>query len=205
MDAAHFDTLTRSFAAAGSRRQALSALLSGALGGALGAAWSEAAAAKKKSKKKPCPPCKKRNKQGKCKKKKPNGTACVGGECCGGKCVDTTKNVRHCEECGNACGAGQRCAQSQCVTGQGSCAAGDDVCADGVSATCSGGRCQCWTTMENQTRCGNIELTGCGACTSTAECETRFPAVPGVFCVKDTGASCSCTLGEGFCMTPCSI
>ena len=203
MDAAHFDTLTRSFTAAGSRRQALSALLSGALGGALGAAWSEAAAAKRKRKKKPCPPCKKR-KKGRCKKKKPNGTACAGGECCGGRCVDTTRNASHCGNCGNACGAGQLCAQRQCVTGQGSCATGADMCAGSGSATCGDGSCPCFTTMDNQTRCGRIELTGCGGCTSTAECETRFPTTPGVFCVKDTGPGCSCPLGEGFCMTPCS-
>jgi hypothetical protein len=63
MDADRFDTLARSLTL---RRHALAAL-SGALGLVLGASLPEDAAAKKK-----CPPCKKRNKQGKCKKKKPN-------------------------------------------------------------------------------------------------------------------------------------
>jgi hypothetical protein len=81
MDGFAFDALTRSLTSAGSRRRALTGLVSGTLGLILGASVIDEAAAKKK-----CPPCKKR-KDGKCKKKKPEGTACAGGTCRGGSCV----------------------------------------------------------------------------------------------------------------------
>jgi hypothetical protein len=85
MDDSRFDSLARSLGTAGSRRRALGGLLAGTLG-LLGSRTEHAAA-----KKKPCPPCKKR-KQGKCKKKLPEGTGCTdssgrGGTCQGGSCV----------------------------------------------------------------------------------------------------------------------
>jgi hypothetical protein len=82
MDGIRFDTLTRALTAAGSRRHAVTTALIGGLSLALGASSVEDAAAKKK----PCPPCKKR-KQGKCKKKLPDGTGCPGGSCQNGSCV----------------------------------------------------------------------------------------------------------------------
>ena len=45
---------------------------------------------KKGKKKKACPPCKTR-KQGKCKKKRPNGAACRGGTCQQGACIPSAK------------------------------------------------------------------------------------------------------------------
>lgn len=84
MDHDRFELFTRALSRAGSRRRALGAALSGALGAALGAPSGEATAARKKQK--PCPPCKKR-KQGKCKAKLPDGTACNGGSCQDGSCV----------------------------------------------------------------------------------------------------------------------
>jgi hypothetical protein len=81
MDGFAFDALTRSLTSAGSRRRALTGLVSGTLGLILAASVIDEAAAKKK-----CPPCKKR-KKGKCKKKQPDGTACAGGTCRGGSCV----------------------------------------------------------------------------------------------------------------------
>jgi hypothetical protein len=83
MDAGRFDSLTRALARVGSRRLALSGLLTGALG-LLGPRPHEAAAKKKK----PCPPCKKR-KKGKCKAALPDGTVCSGGTCQGGNCIAT--------------------------------------------------------------------------------------------------------------------
>jgi hypothetical protein len=80
MDARRFDTLARSLTAAGSRRRALAAL-----GGALSLVFSAPAVQDAAAKKK-CPPCKKR-KLGKCKGKKPDGTACADGSCQGGRCV----------------------------------------------------------------------------------------------------------------------
>ncbi len=76
MDDSRFDRLARTLTAAGSRRRALAVALGGVLGPVLSASFPEDAAARKK-----CPPCKKRTKQGKCKKKKPNGAACPGGTC----------------------------------------------------------------------------------------------------------------------------
>src|SRR5215217_720802 len=80
MDEIHFDALARTVTAAGSRRRALAAL-SGVLGLALGASSPETSEAKKQ-----CPPCKKR-KNDKCKKDKPDGTACPGGACQSGRCL----------------------------------------------------------------------------------------------------------------------
>jgi hypothetical protein len=82
MDGSTFDRLTRSLGTAGSRRRVLTGLLAGTVG--LLNAQTEQAAAKKK-----CPPCKKR-KAGKCKAKKPDGTACAGGSCRSGQCVAAT-------------------------------------------------------------------------------------------------------------------
>jgi len=62
MDADRFDTLARSLMATGSRRHALAAH-SGALGLVLGRPYPRTLRPRR------CPPCKKRNKQGKCKKK----------------------------------------------------------------------------------------------------------------------------------------
>src|SRR5688572_9355878 len=81
MDAERFDSLARSFTAVPTRRRALVATLGGALG-VLGLVHPDETAGKKK----PCPPCKKR-KQGKCKKKLPDGTGCSGGTCQNGSCV----------------------------------------------------------------------------------------------------------------------
>src|SRR5687768_15838555 len=79
MDADRFDALSRSLTDARSRRTALASLL----GGTLGLVGLTKTAAKKT-----CPPCKKR-KKGKCKKKKPDGSACAGGTCQRGVCQPT--------------------------------------------------------------------------------------------------------------------
>ena len=81
MDGDRFDALARALTAIGSRRRALGAL-GGALG-SLGLAHPNEAPAKKK---KPCPPCRWR-KKGKCKKTFPDGAACRGGTCQGGRCI----------------------------------------------------------------------------------------------------------------------
>jgi hypothetical protein len=48
-----------------------------------------------------CPPCKKK-KHGKCKKKKPDGTACPGGMCQAGKCIPTPITPP-CDVCASGC------------------------------------------------------------------------------------------------------
>ena len=78
-----FDRVVHALTRAVSRRSALGGLLAGALG--LSSVQTETATAKLK----PCPPCKKR-KQGKCKKKLPDGTACSEGICQSGNCVAAT-------------------------------------------------------------------------------------------------------------------
>ncbi len=118
MDPQRFDTLARSLTAAGSRRRALAAILGGALGLSLGATSIEEAAARKK---KPCPPCKKRNRQGKCKKKLPDGTACEGGRTCqNGSCL-CASGLRPCgatcqQCCVNLdCEGGRTCQKGTCA------------------------------------------------------------------------------------------
>jgi hypothetical protein len=139
MDANRFDTLARSLTDRRSRRGALAA----ALAGGLGLASLAETDAKKK-----CPPCKKR-KQGKCKKKLPDGTTCPGGSCQGGSCVaatpstctDGTKNGSETDiDCG-----GPRC--PRCAINQ-TCADKRDC----TTAYCANGQCQACTTGSSQ--CG---------------------------------------------------
>jgi hypothetical protein len=83
MRAHRFDALARTLTSAGSRRRAVTGLLSSTLGLVMGASLLEEAEGKKK---KTCSPCKKR-KRGKCKRKKPDGTTCPDfGTCQGGRC-----------------------------------------------------------------------------------------------------------------------
>lgn len=158
MDYNRFDALTRTMTAAGSRRQALAAALGGALAIALGAAPGQEAAAKKK----PCPPCKKR-KQGKCKKKLPDGTGCRGGACQNGSCVATAESpssVRPVEEAASVPPPPPDC------TTAASCPAppASQLCAQ---ATCIGGKCGIGPKAAN-TVCRPIA----GECDITAEvCE----------------------------------
>src|SRR5215218_619126 len=106
MDADRFDTLSRSLSDARSRRTMMAALLGGTLS-LVGLAEAEA--------KKKCQPCKKL-KHGKCKGKKPDGTACPGGACQGGSCVAATVAPPPCqgkadfEDCGN----GMKCSGGVC-------------------------------------------------------------------------------------------
>jgi hypothetical protein len=233
MDGSRFDRLTKTLSAPGSRRRALGGLLAGTLG-LLGwhdgdeiTAHDLKAKCKKKSgeaKKK----CLKKAKQHNATHSAPAAAICIpqcGGKVCGpdgcggacgppcangccdgGTCADFTADEGNCGGCGIACVAGQLCTQGQCVTGQGSCAAGADICVSGSGPFCSANlACGCYTTMANQTRCGEF-FTGsaCGQCTSDAECQTLFPTIPGAFCVNDTGNGCGCASGEGFCRRPCT-
>jgi hypothetical protein len=161
MDGFHFDTLTRTLTVAASRRQTLGSLLGGALG-LLGSRAEEAAAKKK------CPPCKKR-KQGKCKGKKPDGTACSGGSCqsgrcvptlscssgytpCGQQCVDLRDNTQHCGACFTVCSPGKVCCSGTCANLL------DD---DNHCAAC--GR-RCLTRDEETPRLNAAEICSNGTC-----------------------------------------
>ena len=119
MDSDRFDSLARSFAATGSRRRALAALV-GSLALTLAGVSVQQAEAKKK-KKKACPPCRKR-KQGTCKKKETDGTACPGGSCLRGRCVATSSSpvppagcptgTRRCD--GTCISTSQCCTRTDC-------------------------------------------------------------------------------------------
>lgn len=154
MDGIGFDRLVKALATSGVRRQALRASVGGALAATLAGINQAAEAGKKK--KKSCPPCKKR-KQGKCKKKLPDGTACEGGTCQDGKCVGCSDFTESCASSAECCGAefgivacrehlttvskatcktqfpGQRCcglAPSICNPANGNCDCCDDLICD---------------------------------------------------------------------------
>ena len=137
MDGVRFDALTRALTTFGSRRRALASAFGGALGIVLAASSVDEAAAKKK-----CPPCKKR-KQGKCKKKKPNGTPCTGGSCQDGSCVATVVPPTPPPFC-----------------------AGKNTCTDADLALCNAAQnCFCFVTETGGSFCGTLSAPNCTGCT----------------------------------------
>jgi hypothetical protein len=112
-------------------------------------------------------------------------------------------------ESGTACGAvccdaDQLCAGGACVAGQGTCAAGADFCATSVSGCNGQSDCFCRATTESDTRCGGNNLGGeCGECSSSADCATLYPGVPGAFCLKGGTGCCDGTAPNGLCTAPC--
>ena len=145
MDGSSFDALTCTLTAAGSRRRALTGLVSSTLGLALGASSIAEVVAKKK---KPCPPCKKR-KQGKCKKA-PDGTACSGGTCQNGQCRCTPtcdRKICGSDGCGGSCGT--------CVAPE----------------TCQNGECRCTRSCAPTDACGPDGCGSfCGTCPTNSSC-----------------------------------
>lgn len=102
---------------------------------------------------------------------------------------------------GNVCCLpGHICAGAACLIGQGACATGSDSCAAGIPILCAE-NCLCTTSTEGGTRCtqGGID-TGCGSCTSSAECVTKYGAAS--FC-SVAGPGCGCQAGEGVCGFAC--
>jgi hypothetical protein len=175
LDADRFDALAQSLTPLGSRRRALATVVAGMLGIALGMALTEEAGARKK-----CPPCKKR-KQGKCKKKKPDGTACPRGTCKAGRCCVAEPQATTCAEvaCGTAttnnCGQAVSCS---CPSGQsclvnGSCAIPcneSSPCPSACSPGCPGAA---WKNAEGVRHCYTYFTDACTTfrtCTSTSQC-----------------------------------
>jgi hypothetical protein len=194
MDADRFDALSRSLTRARSRRTALASLLGGALG--------LVALREVDAKKKRCPPCKKR-KKGKCKKKKPDGTACPGGTCQGGRCL-LTRCTPSCrgkvcgdDGCGGSCGS---CGAVPCTNGACNCAGQPDLrdcgrgqqCSGDVCATplvtCSHGLC-----FLNEHCCNGRCNTGEGSCLTSG---------PGESCQVDDDCSVSTRCVGFVCQTP---
>ena len=155
MDARLFDTLSRMVSTAGSRRHAAMTAVGGVLA-LLGLAEPPEVAAKKK-----CPPCKKRNKQGKCKKKKPDGTSCgSGGACQGGSCVCPGGT----EACGGACVARFSAGTARNPFSCTCCQPGGQTCSPSGPNNCCVGSCLI-------DRCGS-QRSG-EPCTFAAECGTK--------------------------------
>ena len=208
MEPTRFDRLAMTYSALGTRRGLVRLLAGSALGGALaplfGLPQTDAHNALKK--------CKKINdkaKRKRCVRKAkahnathiaPAPSGCI--PSCGGKECGTNG----CDGSCGSCATGSFCARGQCVIGQGTCNVGEDDCVTRTVDNCGPG-CLCFTTMDNQTRCGNSEtaISVCAGCDSDADCEQQHPTIPGVFCAKDTGTGniCGCAQGEGFCTPPC--
>lgn len=196
MDGSTFDTLTRTMTTAGSRRRAIGVLSAGTLG--LLATRTEEAAAKKK----PCPPCKKR-KDGKCKKKKPDGRLCAGGTCHGGKCIAApgpsptcsdgiTNGTESDVDCGGSC--------SRCTNGK-SCVGRDDcigaLCINNVCTSCSAIGNECFSDAHGDCTCRNGIIGP--VCTSSKTLDKNVP------CTSCPPGTTACT-NEGpdvFCFGPC--
>jgi hypothetical protein len=194
MDADGFDTLARSLTAAGTRRRAL-VTLSGVLGLGLRACSLHEAEGKKKR----CPPCKKR-KRGKCKGKKPDGTACAGGTCQGGRCVATPSAPCVPQDPATVCTAGcgtrsdncGRIVVCPCATGQhclsnGSCAT---ACPQS-NVACGTGNCICSLPSKDGPRFCRKTYSTCASipqqCTTTLECPLGHYCGPVVDC---SGSRC---------------
>jgi hypothetical protein len=169
MDASHFDAIARTLRTLGSRRT----LLGSALAGLFGIGTLDDGEARRE-----CPPCKKR-KKGKCKKKRPNGTACGGGKVCqGGRCT---------------CPSGQRVCRGACLPNSHCCSDADcnggDVCVNGACgfACTSDGDCpsSCSVcgplTTDGHRHCVSSPL-NCASfpqeCTEAADCEAGFFCMP---------------------------
>jgi hypothetical protein len=123
---------------------------------------------------------------------------------CNGACVDATRDVNNCGNCGAACGPGQSCNMGQCVACQGgttacggscanltsdanNCGACGQVCAPGN--TCSNGSCQAAApSCSNNTYCAN------GACST---CPSLPNAVGG--CVGNACGLVTCVPGFADC------
>ena len=202
MDAERFDSLASSLAAVGSRRRALVAALGGVLGGVLGTTLGTAPSGGAGKRKKPCPPCKTR-KQGTCKKKRPDGTACGnGGICQGGRCAAAASPVSSPPPPPPGSPPPPCQPQSPTITcGEDGCGTRTDTCGDPVacgdcgsgarSGTCTGGTCTC----PSGTRyCGSVS--GCNECCTLDHC--------GPFTQCQNG-SCVCTgrLCNGTCAQCC--
>ena len=190
-----FDTLTRSTAAATSRRGYARALVGLALAGVWSSSLSlDDVEAKKKGRKRK----KKRNRNKKSNQGNKSPLSCTP-SCADKVCGD--------DGCGGSCGtcaSGELCAQGKCVIGQGTCDTGQDICVNAEDTCAISDDCMCWTSTSNQTRCGELHALSneTGLCTTDDDCAELFSNVPGAFCVSSTGDRCP---GEGgFCYAPCS-
>jgi hypothetical protein len=171
MDGERFDALSRSLASDPSRR----GLLAGLTGGLLALTFMEFDANDAEAKK--CPPCRKK-KDGKCMKKRRNGTRCAaggkvcrGGACrcssgtteCSGVCVDITSDPRNCGACGTRCRLNAVCQAGTCSCVQGVCPPpGGSCCPVGTVLPCSCfGPNNLSGVMTDPVTCQAVDTTNC--------------------------------------------
>jgi hypothetical protein len=131
MNGLHFDTIVRTLPHGSRTRRSLARSFGGvALVAAVALFAGEDADARRQ-----CPPCRKRR-RGKCKKKRPDGTACPGGTCQSGRCspVSDTCDAAACPDPG-VCKT-RACADNVCapenVPNDTSCGSSGQVCQGGV-------------------------------------------------------------------------
>jgi hypothetical protein len=123
MDGDQFDVLVRTFASR-SRRRFIVGLVS-----ALSApvSWSLRAA---NTSAKGCGPCRRRNRRGKCRRKRPDGTSCAEcRQCQGGRCVPVGP--------GTSCAPGKSCQNGVCEV----CLVGLAPCDRATPEVCCSGKC----------------------------------------------------------------
>ena len=192
MDAHHFDSLTCTLTAAGSRRRVLGATLAGMLG----TLWRDTTVAKKKA----CPPCKRR-KKGKCKPK-PAGTPCtalLGGACHNGTCIDLKADEANCGSLGTVCGPTEVCQNGTCFPRSTCPAPTPRICSPGRTACGGHPSCSCDTSTEGNVVCVTTNYVTCtsSVCTTSADCAA------GSACVDLSGGGCLCGPGTKVCMPRC--
>jgi hypothetical protein len=199
MDDPRFDALARSLVSAGSRRRALTGLVTSTLG--LLGARTEADAAKKK---KPCAPCKKR-KKGKCKANLPDGTTCEnGGSCLSGSCRPTagppaptcTDGIKNGRETDIDCGGSDcvRCAIGRGCVGQADC--GSAFCVNNMCQVCTSNE-QCGTDSRGECICTQgacVQQTARGRGTVCAQCPPFYtcfipPVMGDILCLAPCGSA----------------
>ncbi|MBN1771023.1 MAG: hypothetical protein JXB32_07180 [Deltaproteobacteria bacterium] len=138
-------------------------------------------------------------------------SACPGGICCGGACVDSTTDPAHCGTCAQVCGPGSTCSGGACACtgsllncdgnwGNGcevngaadpsNCGACGSSC--GLHATCSSGTCTCIAPYLN---CNGGWGDGCEVepATDPANCGS---------CGNSCGVHATCSAGTCGCVSP---
>ncbi len=102
------------------------------------------------------------------------GQNCTGGKsCCGGLCIDTTKDLLNCGGCGTACST---------ANGTPTCAA------SACSWACANGFAHCSTTNTGCETNTKTDATKCGSCTTN--CNTLVANATGIVC---NGGTCNYT------------
>ncbi len=207
MDGSRFDGITRALAAGRTRRHALQGLAGSAIAGLLGLAGSEDAAAT-------CVGPGKKGCDGPNNKKCCQGTTCRGGsraeegtckcggrlKACGGTCVNTKRDDKHCGGCDKRCKGQNTCQNGRCTSKLG-CKAGFTICKETKPIRdlddpriCGGAPhspCLCVTDVSGVARCVNVGDSECSTCKRNADCD------PGFVCIDARGPFCDCPEDNG--------